>query len=126
EDLERVAGLGLASGDGDDVFRVGPLKLFADGTLGSRTAAMLEPYQGTASRGLEVLPPGELAALIERGLSARLAVAVHAIGDRACRNALDGFERAGLGRRPRAALPSRIEHAQLVDPRDLPRFQALG
>ncbi|HTM58071.1 MAG TPA: amidohydrolase [Candidatus Udaeobacter sp.] len=127
EDLDRVVALGLASGAGDEMFRVGPLKLFADGTLNSRTAAMLEPFEGTASRGLEVLPPADLEALVERGLSAGFAVAIHAIGDRACRNALDAFERARLGpRTPRAALPSRIEHAQLVDPADVSRFATLG
>ena len=126
DDLERVAALGLRSGSGDDSFRVGPLKLFADGTLGSRTAALLEPYEGSASHGIEVLAPAELAEHVERGLARGLAVAIHAIGDRACRNALDAFDRAGLGRGPRAALTSRIEHAQLVDPADLPRFGALG
>jgi predicted amidohydrolase YtcJ len=124
EDLERVAGLGLASGAGDDHFRVGPLKLFADGTLGSRTAALLAPYDGTEEMGLDVLPPDELSAWVARGLAQSLAVAVHAIGDRACRHALDAFERAASRSRP--VLPNRIEHAQLVAPPDLPRFAALG
>ncbi|MBI1798926.1 MAG: amidohydrolase [Candidatus Eisenbacteria bacterium] len=125
EDLDRVRSLRMRSGDGDDFFRVGALKLFADGTLGSRTAAMLEPYDGTSERGLDLLPGAELEADVARALDSGLSVAIHAIGDRACHRALDAFERTG-DRRARIALPCRIEHAQLVAPADLPRFAALG
>jgi hypothetical protein len=123
--LDAALALGLESGVGDDAFRVGGIKLFADGTLGSRTAAMLEPYEGAAGRGMELMTPRELAETVRRALVAGLAVAIHAIGDRAVRNALDAFEAAGdaLGR-PR--LPSRIEHLQLVDPEDAPRLARLG
>ncbi len=125
EDLERVVALGLASGHGDDDFRVGSLKLFADGTLGSRTAALLEPYDGTSERGLDVLSAAGLAAEVRRGLASGFAVAVHAIGDRACRHALEAF--ASAGRSASApAIANRIEHAQLVAEADLPRFAALG
>ncbi|MGH3056077.1 MAG: amidohydrolase, partial [Gaiellaceae bacterium] len=128
EDLERVAALGLKSGDGDDAFRVGTVKLFADGTLGSRTAAMLEPYQGTSERGLEVLTPADLDQRLSRARAAGFAVAIHAIGDRACRNALDAFERLHARRSGAAppALADRIEHIQLLAPADLMRFAALG
>ena len=126
DELGAALGRGLASGMGDEHFRVGALKLFADGTLGSRTAAMLAPYDDVATSGIEVLPPRELAALVARGLDLGFAVAVHAIGDRACRNTLDAFDRAGAAARSRPALPNRLEHAQLVSPADLPRFAALG
>jgi len=123
--LDRALAQGIESGQGDARFRTGALKLFADGTLGSRTAALLEPYDGTDDRGMELLPPAELKRDVARALAGGLAVAIHAIGDRACRSALDAFEAAGEAlRRPR--LLSRIEHLQLVDDRDLPRLARLG
>jgi hypothetical protein len=123
--LDAALSLGLTSGLGDDWFRIGAVKLFADGTLGSRTAALLEPYDGTRIRGLDLMSPADLTALVARALGGGLSVAVHAIGDRACRSALDAFEAAGAAVRG-ACLPSRIEHAQLVDPADVPRFGRLG
>jgi predicted amidohydrolase YtcJ len=125
EDLGRVSALGLSTGDGDETFRVGSLKLFADGTLGSRTAALLAPYDGTDERGIDILEAAELAQRVAIALDRGISVAIHAIGDRACRHALDAFERAG-DRRARARGPCRIEHAQLVSPADLPRFASLG
>ena len=127
DDLERVAAMGLRSGQGDDRFRVGGVKLFADGTLGSRTAALLEPYEGTASRGLEVLSPADLDERMARARARRFALAVHAVGDGACRNALDAFERRrakDAGGEP-PGLADRIEHIQLLAPADAPRFAAL-
>jgi predicted amidohydrolase YtcJ len=123
--LEGALALGLESGLGDDCFRVGAVKLFADGTLGSRTAALLHPYDGTSETGWDLIDPAELRSLVARALNGRLAVAIHAIGDRAVRSALDAFEAAGPARgAPR--LPSRIEHVQLLDDGDRPRFAALG
>jgi hypothetical protein len=125
--LDAALGLGLASGLGDDWFRLGAVKLFADGTLGSRTAALLEPYDGTRLSGLDLIPPAALKLIVARALGGGLSVAIHAIGDRACRSALDAFEAAGAGgTRQAPALPPRIEHAQLVDPADVPRFGRLG
>ena len=123
--LDHALEQGIESGGGDQWFRWGALKLFADGTLGSRTAALLAPYDGTNDCGMELIPPDALKRDVARSLAGGLAVAIHAIGDRACRSALDAFEAAGqaLGR-PR--LPSRIEHLQLVDDRDLPRLARLG
>ncbi len=124
-DLDAALSIGLESGVGDAWFRIGALKLFADGTLGSRTAAMLAPYDGTTERGMEVTPAAALRASAGRALAGGLSVAVHAIGDRACRSALEAFAAAGPAT-ARVALPPRIEHAQLVDPSDLPRFADLG
>jgi len=120
--LERPAGELPRSGDGDDWFRWGAVKLFADGTLGSHTAAMLEPYDGTSERGMELLSPAELAELTRRAFERQLSIAIHAIGDRAVRSCLDAIESAAAS----PTLPPRIEHAQLVDPHDLPRFARLG
>ena len=90
-----------------------------DGTLGSQTAWLLD------GSGVQITSGAELAEIVLRGAAAGLPVAVHAIGDRANREALDAFEQtrdvwAPLGLRPR------IEHAQLLAPEDLPRFAALG
>ena len=122
--LEPALSLGLVSGVGDDFFRVGAVKLFADGTLGSRTAAMIEPYEDGGT-GMDLLGPEEIAAVVRRALEGGIAVAVHAIGDRAARQVLDAFEAAGEARtRPR--LPSRIEHLQLVAAPDFARLARLG
>ncbi len=117
--IEEAAALGLRSGFGDDFLRVGYLKAFMDGTLGSQTARMLD------GSGVEITSGAELEEIIRRGAAAGLPVAVHAIGDLANREALDAFEATRevwhpLGLRPR------IEHAQLLAPEDLPRFAALG
>lgn len=123
--LDHALALGLASGTGDDGFRVGALKLFADGTLGSQTAALLEAYEGSADCGLELIEPAELTALVGRATAGGLAVAIHAIGDLAVRSSLDAIDAAGPAARA-TALPPRIEHVQLLHPTDLPRFAALG
>ncbi|HTO90591.1 MAG TPA: amidohydrolase [Candidatus Sulfotelmatobacter sp.] len=123
--LDAAGELGLASGLGDDWFRVGAIKLFADGTLGSRTAAVFEPYAGSTDRGMELIGPAELRELVGRAASAGLAIAIHAIGDRAVAHALDAIEAAGERIR-RPPLPPRIEHVQLIREADVARFAALG
>jgi predicted amidohydrolase YtcJ len=97
--------------------RVGYVKVFMDGTLGSRTARLLD---GT---GVEVTSKERLAEIIRRAAMHRLPVAAHAIGDRAVRDALDVFESTQTFWR---GLRPRIEHAQCVDPSDVPRFAQLG
>ena len=123
--LDAAIELGLTSGVGDDVFRIGAVKLFADGTLGSRTAAMLEPYEQGEETGMDLLSRDELRDVVERASGAGISIAIHAIGDRAVRSCLDAFAAAGpaLGR---LGLPPRIEHLQLVDPDDMPRLAKLG
>jgi len=123
--LDDAISLGFASGLGDDWFRTGAVKLFADGTLGSRTAALLAPYDGSDERGRDLMSPAELAGTARRALEHGWSVAVHAIGDRAVRAALDAFE-AARGCAPPGTPPPRIEHVQLLDPSDAPRFTALG
>ena len=123
--IEAALVLGLESGVGDDLFRYGAVKLFADGTLGSHTAALLEPYEGTAETGMDLVPPPELARAVAQAAAGGLSVAIHAIGDRAVRSALDAIE-ASAGTLAKLALPPRIEHVQLLDPADRPRFAQLG
>lgn len=101
------------------------VKLYADGALGSRGAALLEDYSDDpGNRGLLVTPQALLAATIERAAGCGVQPAVHAIGDRANGLVLDAY--AKLDADTRAALRPRIEHAQVVDPQDIPRFAQLG
>lgn len=125
EDFDQGLAHGLHSGAGDAWIRIGHLKLFADGALGPRTAAMLEPYDGEPhNRGLLLLEAESLAAHGRRAAQAGLALAIHAIGDRANRAALNALE--ALTREQAPPLPHRIEHVQLIDARDQPRLAALG
>jgi predicted amidohydrolase YtcJ len=102
------------------------LKLYADGALGSRGAALLEPYSDDPrNSGLLVSAPEHIRAVAARGLAAGFQVNTHAIGDRANRLVLDAYERA-LAERPTADHRFRIEHAQILSPDDIPRFAELG
>jgi predicted amidohydrolase YtcJ len=128
-ELNQARERGLATGAGSDWLRVGPLKLFADGALGSRTAWLLEPYVGHVEdgyRGVATLSPDEMQEAMRLAADAGLDVAVHAIGDAAVRGVLDAFERARAAYPPLAQRMLRIEHAQLVHPLDVPRFAHIG
>jgi hypothetical protein len=117
--LPEIEGLGIRSGFGDDFLRLGYLKVFMDGTLGSQTAWMLD------GSGVRITSGEELAEIVRRGARAGWPVAVHAIGDRANREALDAFEATREEWEARG-LRHRIEHAQCLSPADLPRFAELG
>ena len=119
EQVDELAGLHIRSGFGDDLLRIGYLKAFMDGTLGSQTARLLD---GT---GVQITSAEALADYIRRGAAAGLPVAVHAIGDLANREALDAFEATRDSWQP-LGLRHRIEHAQLLSDEDLPRFAELG
>ncbi|MGZ8740817.1 MAG: amidohydrolase [Gaiellaceae bacterium] len=119
EQVADLADLHIRSGFGDDLVRIGYLKTFMDGTLGSQTARMLD------GSGVEITSREQLAEIIRRGTQAGLPVAVHAIGDLANREALDAFEETRAEWQP-LGLRHRIEHAQLLAPEDLPRFAELG
>jgi predicted amidohydrolase YtcJ len=110
--------------------RFGWLKLFADGTLASRTAALLEPIEiepgrpvpAGSDRGIWLTEPEEVARFARRAADRGIATQVHAIGDRGVRATLDALEpTAG-----RTALVPRVEHVQLLDPDDRPRFARAG
>lgn len=114
-----------ADATGTAMFVLRGVKLFADGALGSRGAALLEPYADEPStRGLLLMDREALARAARLVAGAGFQLAVHAIGDRANRAVLDAFEALGPGRA--AALRFRVEHAQILSPDDLPRFAALG
>jgi predicted amidohydrolase YtcJ len=119
ERLPELEAVGLRSGIGDPYLRIGYLKAFMDGTLGSQTARMLD---GT---GVQITGGEELAEIIRRGARAGWPVGVHAIGDRANREALDAFEATKNEWAP-LGLRQRIEHAQCLAPEDVERFAAIG
>jgi len=119
--LDAAVRLGLRSGLGDDQLWIGQLKVFADGALGSGTAYMLHPYEGTDERGIAIHSSEELDDIVRRANAAGLGVAMHAIGDAANRLALRAFEAARDLRGPR----NRIEHAQLLTPEDIAKFAEL-
>jgi predicted amidohydrolase YtcJ len=129
-DLPHLAGLGLRSGFGDDYLRLGHVKLFTDGSLGTRTAWMLEPFERlepdeVENIGVNVTPPAQMAREFRQATELGFPISVHAIGDRANRTVLDIFEElADAGLEP--PLPHRIEHVQIIDPIDLPRLAQLG
>src|SRR5438034_1890703 len=119
EQVSELAALGVRGGFGDPLLRIGYLKAFMDGTLGSQTARMLD------GSGVEITSREQLEEIVRAGAAAGLPVAVHAIGDRANREALDAFEATQDAWRP-LGLRQRIEHGQLLAPEDVPRFGRLG
>jgi predicted amidohydrolase YtcJ len=126
EALHEALRLGLRSGFGNDRLRIGHVKLFADGSLGSQSAEMLTPLEGhSQNRGITVTGQRDLEELVRCASEGGISCAVHAIGDLANRRTLDAFAKQGQVA-PTAGLRHRIEHAQLLHPSDLPRFGELG
>ena len=117
--IGRLEELGFRAGIGDDLLRIGYLKVFMDGTLGSQTARMLD------GSGVKITGREELAEIVRSATRAGWPVAVHAIGDLANREALDAFEETRDEWAP-LGLRQRIEHAQLLAEDDIPRFAELG
>ena len=129
DQLDAAVELGLRSGFGDDWIRLGAVKVFADGALGPRTAAMLDDYEAEpGNRGTLLQDRETLFEIGRRALPAGLSLAVHAIGDRANHEVLQAFSAL---RREAAApgaprMPGRIEHVQLLHPEDVPRLARLN
>jgi predicted amidohydrolase YtcJ len=122
-DFPTALAAGMRTGDGDEWLRVGHLKIFTDGALGSQTAALEEPYAGTDDRGILTIDREEIISAVAQAAAAGIAVAIHAIGDRAVHLALDAIEPT---RKIAPALRQKIEHVQLVRADDLGRFAKLG
>ena len=102
------------------------VKLYGDGALGSRGAALLDPYSDDPhNHGLLVSDPAHIQRVAERGLQSGFQINVHAIGDRGNRVVLDAFE-AALAKHPAADHRFRVEHAQILHSDDIPRFAELG
>lgn len=145
--LDDALRLGIRSGLGDRWLRIGNVKMFADGSLGSETAEMLSHYEGRRHLGAQTMTTEELNEAVARAISGGISVIVHAIGDAANRRVLDAIELALKLRMENAELrndgdqrpdsqlsilnsqfpiPNRIEHCQILHPRDIPRFAELG
>ena len=124
KDLDSAIKIGFKTGFGNDFLKLGSLKLYSDGTLGSQTALMFQPFEGSKDNyGMEVTPEKELTGLVRKANAKGISVAIHAIGDKGVNQALNSFEKSGsypMG------LRNRIEHIQLVHPDDIRRFAKLN
>jgi predicted amidohydrolase YtcJ len=110
---------------GNDHLDIASVKLYSDGALGSRGAAMIEPYDDDPeNRGLPFYTQEELDSFVRKANDKGFQVGIHAIGDLGNRMALDAFERAQDGKP--SPLRNRVEHAQIIALDDIPRFSALG
>jgi hypothetical protein len=126
DELDRYIKLGIKQGQGDDMVRVGFQKVFIDGTLGSGTALMFEPFADDPSKiGLPQYKQEAFTALIEKAHQNGYQTGTHAIGDKGVNWVLNAVERAqkkfGVKN-----LRHRVEHAQIIIPSDVPRFKQLG
>lgn len=130
EQLPYALGVGLRTGFGDQWLHVGGLKLFADGALGPRTAAMIEPYENEPDNyGITVVDKEDMLEMASKASAAGMPTVIHAIGDRANHDVLDVFaevrKQEAVAGIPRTARRHRIEHVQLLHPDDLPRLAEL-
>jgi hypothetical protein len=127
--LEHVLGAGLQAGMGDAWLRIGGIKVFADGALGPKSAAMVAPYEGEPhNTGISTFEKEDLVEVAIKCFSHGLSVTTHAIGDRANRDVLDAYavaqEAVNSKRSEVRGLRNRIEHAQVLQPDDIARFAA--
>jgi len=127
--LDHAVELGLRSGFGDDWLRIGSVKVFMDGALGPRTAAMFQHYLNEPENwGILVMDAEELLEIGRRAAGSGLSLAVHAIGDRANHEVLNAFERLRTYEKEKGlpALRHRIEHVQVLHADDAARPTQLG
>jgi predicted amidohydrolase YtcJ len=128
--LDEAIAVGLGSGLGDATLRMGGVKVFTDGSMGSGTAWMLEPYADAPHNyGLAITSKEQLCDIARRAEQAGLSLNIHAIGDRAVREVLDVLAEIrdeNEGWRMENGLRHRIEHVQIVHPDDIPRLAQLG
>ncbi len=126
DDFDAISKDGPLIGYGNDFLTVRAVKLFADGALGSRGAAMLKPYSDDPhNSGLLFLKPDELTAMIGKALGKGYQVGIHAIGDGANREVLDSYAAAYKSHPDGISQRNRIEHAQIVSLEDIARFVPL-
>ncbi|HTI15679.1 MAG TPA: amidohydrolase [Dictyobacter sp.] len=130
--LPRLRSMDIRNGD-NDLLRVSGIKIFADGTLGSQTAAMLKSFEGTGNYGILAVPEQEMKDTVHEAAAQKLMIAIHAIGDRAARVALNSIEYAQrmfadaqTGQSAPTNVRYRLEHVQLITPEDLDRMRRLG
>lgn len=126
ETLDDLIALGVSTGLGDEWLRIGPAKLFSDGSIGGRTARMRRPYQGEPDNlGLWMMPEADLKAKVLKAHRAGFQVGIHAIGDAAIDLVLDAYE-AAMRSDPRPDPRHRIEHCSIVDEATIERIARLG
>lgn len=124
--LRHYFAMGPRSGLYDGQLWVRAVKLYADGAMGSRGAALLEPYSDDPNNsGLLLSAPAHIREVAEAGLKAGFQINTHAIGDRGNRVVLDAYEKA-LATVPTVDHRFRVEHAQILHQDDIPRFAQLG
>lgn len=133
-DVDRMDGMWQRTGD-DPILKTGAVKIYSDGVIESRTAAMLEPYRDAGSgssaarsnTGTLNLAPEELNRVVAMVDKRGWQVLIHAIGDRAIRASLDAFEHAAaVNPAPARGRRHRLEHIETIDAADIPRFGRLG
>jgi predicted amidohydrolase YtcJ len=128
DELEHAVGMGLRSGFGDDLLRIGSIKIFSDGALGPYTAAMIDPYEGEPDNfGNLFLDRDQLFELGRMAVEGGLSLSVHAIGDRANHEVLGAYSQLRDYEQQvgSPALRHRIEHVQVLHQRDLARLAQL-
>jgi len=124
--MEDLLETSLRTGSGDDYFRIGAVKLFADGSLGGRTAALLEPYSDDPSTsGILVISEEELKERVYLAHASGMQVAIHAIGDRAVKVSLAAVSDA-QSRLPRTPLRPRLVHTQILSPHLITEMKRVG
>ena len=129
-DIDRMDGMWKRTGD-DPILKTGAVKIYSDGVIESRTAAMLAPYEhagpGADHSGTLNLAPADLNRVVAMVDKRGWQVMIHAIGDRAIRAALDAFEHAAsVNPMPARGRRHRLEHIETIDAADIPRFAQLG
>lgn len=133
ENMKYTIACGLQTGFGDDYLRIGNVKLFADGALGPHTAAMIQPYEDELdNRGILMIDSEQFFGIGLEAIKHGLGLAVHAIGDRANHEILNGYTRIRNYVQDHSAeitptrIRNRIEHVQLIHPEDVGRLADLG
>lgn len=125
DELKRFVGEGNKTGIGSEMFKLGPLKLLGDGALGSRTAHLSEPYNGTEEFGFSLFSPEHLKEMVSFANNNGIQAAIHAIGDACLDEALDAIESA-LAEHPKPDHRHGIIHCQVSRPDQLLRMIRLG
>jgi len=124
--LDELVDLGLATGFGNDMVRIGFIKIFADGSLGARTAALKQPYSDKPeTSGMILCVQKKLNKLVLKAHKAGLQLGVHAIGDHAVETTLKAFVKA-LREFPRENHRHRIEHCSVLNPKLIRQMKRLG